>query len=70
MIKKSALGVLLLLSVIGVASPAFAQTTHFGSRGAHGYVVDPPAGKRIRDASFCYGEGGSAGYNWSVEHDY
>ncbi|HVU87669.1 MAG TPA: hypothetical protein VHD36_10135 [Pirellulales bacterium] len=69
MIKKSALGVLLLLSVIGVASPAFAQTTHFGSRGAHGYVVDPPAGQRSDTFPSATG-GGSAGYNWSVEHDY
>lgn len=69
MIKKPALGVLLLLSVIGVASPAFAQTTHYSSRGAHGYVVDPPAGQRSDTFPSATG-GGSAGYNWSVEHDY
>lgn len=69
MIKNSALGVLLLVSAIGVASPAFAQTTHFGSRGAHGYVADPSAGQRPDTFPSATG-GGSAGYNWSVEHDY
>ena len=69
MLKKSALGALLLASAIGVASPVFAQTTHFGPRGAHGYVVDPPAGQRSATFPSATG-GGSAGYNWSVEHDY
>jgi len=69
MIKKSALGALLLISMVGVGSPAFAQMGHFDSRGAHGYVVDPPAGQRSDTVPSATG-GGSAGYNWTVEHDF
>jgi hypothetical protein len=69
MVKKSALGALLLISMIGVASPAFAQRAHFDTRGAHGYVVGPPAGQRSDTFPSATG-GGSAGYNWTVEHDY
>lgn len=69
MIKKSILGALLIVSTIGVASPAFAQRAHFDSRGTHGYVVDPSAGQRSDTFPSAAG-GGSAGYNWTLEHDY
>jgi hypothetical protein len=68
MIKKSALGALLLISMIGVASPAFAQRTHFGSRGEHTYDFVPPASGRSNLSPYATG-GGSPGYNWRVEHD-
>jgi hypothetical protein len=68
MIRKSTLGTMLLIAMIGAASPAFAQQTRFGARDPHGYVVDPPAA-RSNIFPFEAG-GGSAGYNWNVEHDY
>ncbi len=69
MIKKSVLGALLLISVVGVGSSAFAQRADFGSRGAHGYVIAPHLGQRSDTFPSATG-GGSAGYNWTVEHDY
>jgi hypothetical protein len=68
MIKKSALGALLLISMVGIASPAFAQRTHFGSRGEHAYSFVPPAGARSDLSPYATG-GGSPGYNWRIEHD-
>lgn len=68
MMRKSTLGTLLLIAMMGAASPAFAQRTHFGSRDVHGYMVDPPAGARSDTLPSATG-GGSPGYNWDVEHD-
>jgi hypothetical protein len=68
MIKKSAFGALLLISMVGAVSPALAQRAHFNSRGTYGYVVDPPSGQRSDTFPSATG-GGSAGYNWDVEHD-
>jgi hypothetical protein len=67
MIRKSTLGTMLLIAMIGAASPAFAQRVHYGSRDAHGYIVDPPAARSNIAPSET--GGGSSGYNWDVEHD-
>lgn len=68
MISKSTIGTMLVVAMIGAASPAFAQREHFGSRDSRAYTVDPPAAARSN--IFPYGTGGgSTGYNWSVEHD-
>ena len=69
MIKKSTLGAMLLIAMVGAASPAFAQREHFGSRGEHLYNVVPPAVGHSNAFPSDTG-GGSAGYNWSVEHDF
>lgn len=68
MIRKSTLGTMLLIAMIGAASPAFAQREHFSSRHARSYTVDPPAARSNTFPSAT--GGGSAGYNWDVEHDY
>ncbi len=68
MIGKSTLGTMLLVAMIGAASPAFAQQTRFGSHDPHAYTVDPPAARsNILPSEM---GAGSAGYNWNVEHDY
>lgn len=67
MIRKSTIGTVLLIAMIGAASPAFAQQPRFGARDPHAYAVDPPAAR----SNILPSEtgGGSVGYNWDVEHD-